>query len=89
MRHLVRVLDEGGGMDHASPLATLTADAIGQESLAPCLSPHWKRAWMSPRAVMIVTLLFDMLSAAHSTNPVSGQASRRRHAHWYSRVMRS
>ena len=50
MQHLVRVLDEGGGMDHASPLATLTADAIGQESLAPCLSPHWKRAWMSPRA---------------------------------------
>ena len=76
-------------MDHASPLATLTAYAIGQESLAPCLSPHWKRVWMSTRAVMIVTLLLDMLSAAHSTNPVSGQASRRRHAHWYSKVMRS
>ena len=82
-------MGSGGGMDHVSPLATLTAEAMGHESLAPCFSPHLNLAWMRPLVVIMMTLLFSMLSAAHSTKPVGGHARRSRHAHWYSRVMRS
>ena len=62
----------GGGIDHVSPLATLTAEAMGHESLAPCFNPHLNLAWMWPLAVIMMTLLFSMLSAAHSTKPVGG-----------------
>ena len=82
-------MGSGGGIDHVSPLATLTAEAMGHESLAPCFSPHLNLAWMWPLAVIIMTLLFSMLSAAHSTKPVGGHARRSRHVHWYSRVIRS
>ena len=70
----------GGGIDHASPLTTDSADAIGHESLDPCLSPHVKTADMIPSIVMIETWLFDTLSATHSTYPSWGQPNRSRHA---------
>ena len=79
----------GGGIDHTSPLATETADAAGQESLAPCLSPHRNIASIMPCIVTIVTWLFVMLSATHSTKPWGGQPSLSRHAHWYSSVILS
>ena len=82
-------MGSGGGIDHVSPLATLTAEAMGHESLAPCFNPHLNLAWMWPLAVIIMTLLFSMLSAAHLTKPVGGHARRSKHVHWYSRVMRS
>ena len=71
----------GGGMDQASPLITDTADAIGHESLRPCLSPHVKIADMMPMMVMMETWLFVMLSATHSTYPSCGHPRRRRQAH--------
>ena len=76
-------------MDHASPLVTVTADAAGQASHAPCLRPHLNCASIVPCMVTIVTFMFVMLSAAHSTNPCCGHPRRSRLAHWYSSVMRS
>ena len=45
----------GAGMDHASSFATDTANAMGQESLDPYLSPHVNTADMIPIMVMMDT----------------------------------
>ena len=79
----------GGGMDHASPLATDTAEVTGHDSLAPCLRPHEKFAWRVQRTVVMCAVFPVMDSASHSTYPWGGQPRRSRHAHWYSIVMRS
>ena len=71
----------GAGMDQASPFATDTAEAMGHESLDPCLRPQVNTAEMMPKIVMMDTLLFDILSATHSTKPSCGHPKRRRHAH--------
>ena len=77
----------GGGIVHASPLTTDTADAIGHESLDPCFRPHMNTAEIIPAIVTMDTWLFVMLSAIHSTYPVGGHPSLSRLAHWYSRVI--
>ena len=62
----------GGGIFHASPLITDTADAMGQESLRPCFNPQVKIAAMIPMIVMMATWLFVILSATYFTYTWAG-----------------
>ena len=79
----------GGGIVHASPLTTETADAIGNESLDPCFRLHVNTAEIIPAIVTMDTWSFVMLSAIYSTYPSCGHPRRSRHAHWYSIVILS
>ena len=48
-------------MDHASPLVTVTADAAGQASHAPCFRLHLNCASIVPCMLTIATFMFVML----------------------------